>query len=83
VWRQGTSNAGTCRAGGRYPGRGCLPRRHNLGLRFGADADVRVLLQHANATAALNCGAMGAQGGLPKRELVDDLVTRAYGAQSK
>lgn len=52
-------------------------------LRFGPEADVRVLLQHANATAALNCGAMGAQGGLPKRELVDALVTRAYGGQSK
>jgi len=52
-------------------------------LRFGAEADLRVLLQYANATAAQNCTGLGAQTALPRGELVDDLVTRAYGDQSK
>jgi sugar/nucleoside kinase (ribokinase family) len=52
-------------------------------LERGPEADLAFLLQFANATGALNCRAMGAQGGLPNRELVDALVTSAYRAQSK
>jgi sugar/nucleoside kinase (ribokinase family) len=52
-------------------------------LRFGGDADLALLLQYANATAAQNCTGLGAQTALPRGELVDDLVTRAYGDQSK
>jgi sugar/nucleoside kinase (ribokinase family) len=52
-------------------------------LRFGAGGDFGRLLQYANATAALNCGALGAQGGVPDLSLVDALVTRTYGGQSK
>jgi sulfofructose kinase len=43
-------------------------------LRFGADAPLGGLLQYASAVAALNCGALGAQTGLPTWPEVDALV---------
>ena len=44
-------------------------------LRFGQGAHVETLLRHASAVAALNCGALGAQTGLPRWADVDVLVT--------
>jgi len=38
------------------------------------DADVEDVLTYANAVAALNCRALGARGGLPSREEVDQLL---------
>ncbi len=38
------------------------------------DADVEDILTYANAVAALNCRALGARGGLPTREEVDQLL---------
>jgi sulfofructose kinase len=38
------------------------------------DADVEDILTYANAVAALNCRALGARGGLPSREEVDQLL---------
>lgn len=45
--------------------------------------DLAVILELANATAALNCGAVGAQTGLPGLADVERLVTSAHRAQSK
>jgi sugar/nucleoside kinase (ribokinase family) len=42
-------------------------------LRWGA-ADAGQLLRHANAVAALSCGATGARRGLPRRAEVDALL---------
>jgi sugar/nucleoside kinase (ribokinase family) len=52
-------------------------------LRFGGDADVGKLLQYASGVAALNCGALGAQTGLPKWAEVDVLVTQQGYDRSK
>ncbi len=43
-------------------------------LRFGQDAPVSRLLRYASAIAGLNCGALGAQSGLPTWSDVDRLV---------
>lgn len=45
-------------------------------LRYGRAATAEAVLAWANATAALSCRAMGAQGGLPSREDVEAFVTR-------
>jgi sugar/nucleoside kinase (ribokinase family) len=42
-------------------------------LRWGS-ADAALLLRHANAVAALSCGATGARRGLPRRAEVDALL---------
>jgi len=42
-------------------------------LRWGSD-DASLLLRHANAVAALSCGASGARQGLPRRAEVDALL---------
>jgi sulfofructose kinase len=52
-------------------------------LRFGEQATAATLLQHASAVAALNCGALGAQTGLPDWAAVDLLVTEQGYARSK
>jgi sugar/nucleoside kinase (ribokinase family) len=44
--------------------------------------DLQRILEFANATAALNCEAVGAQGGLPSAAAVTALVTRAGRGQS-
>ena len=49
----------------------------------GNDADLAEVLAAANATAALNCRAVGAQTSLPTRAEVDILVTKAGGSRSK
>ncbi len=41
------------------------------------DADVEDVLTYANAVAALNCRALGARGGLPTVDEVDQLLARA------
>jgi sulfofructose kinase len=51
-------------------------------LRYGASRPVRGLLEMATAVAAINCGAIGAQAGLPHWSTVDVLVTRARGGRS-
>ena len=38
------------------------------------DADVEDVLTYANAVAALNCRALGARGGLPTADEVDQLL---------
>lgn len=38
------------------------------------DADVEDVLTYANAAAALNCRALGARGGIPRPQEVDDLL---------
>jgi sulfofructose kinase len=43
-------------------------------LRFGAEAPLEGLLTYASAVAALNCGALGAQTGLPAWPDVEALV---------
>ena len=40
------------------------------------DADLEDVLAFANAVAALNCRALGARGGLPTADEVDDLLAR-------
>lgn len=45
--------------------------------------DLDALLKFANAVAALNCQALGAQAGLPSRAHVDALVTSAAAPRSK
>lgn len=52
-------------------------------LRFGDQAPVGQLLQYASAVAALNCGALGAQTGLPGWAAVDRLVTEQGHGRSK
>jgi sulfofructose kinase len=52
-------------------------------LQFGPQADVSLLLRHANAVAAQNCQAQGAQTGLSDRAGVAAFVTGAWGGQSK
>ncbi len=47
-------------------------------LRWGP-ADAAVLLRHANAVAALSCGATGARRGLPRRAEVDALLAAVHG----
>ena len=47
-------------------------------LRWGP-SDAAVLLRHANAVAALACGATGARRGLPRRAEVDALLAGAHG----
>jgi sulfofructose kinase len=51
-------------------------------VRYGASQPVGRLLHLASAVAALNCGAVGAQAGLPQWNTVDVLVTRARGGRS-
>jgi sugar/nucleoside kinase (ribokinase family) len=46
-------------------------------LRWGP-ADAALLLRHANAVAALSCGATGARRGLPRRAEVDALLLGAH-----
>ena len=43
-------------------------------LRFGQEAPVSQLLRYASAIAGLNCGALGAQSGLPEWPEVEQLV---------
>jgi sugar/nucleoside kinase (ribokinase family) len=45
-------------------------------MRFGKDAPLATLLEYASAVAGLNCGALGAQTGLPLWPDVDALVAR-------
>jgi sugar/nucleoside kinase (ribokinase family) len=52
-------------------------------IRFGGDAPIEQLLCHASAIAALNCGALGAQSGLPQWPAVDLLVTEQASVRSK
>jgi sugar/nucleoside kinase (ribokinase family) len=52
-------------------------------LAHGDRADAEAVLAHANATAALNCRAFGAQTGLPGRAAVETLVTERRDGQSK
>jgi len=52
-------------------------------LRLGETARIEDLLAFANATAALNCMAVGAQAGLPAWDVVERLVTGRPHAQSK
>ena len=42
-------------------------------LRF-ADGDIEDVLRYANAVAALNCRRLGARGGMPRPEEVDELL---------
>ena len=42
-------------------------------LRF-ADGDIEDVLRYANAVAALNCRRLGARGGMPRLEEVDELL---------
>ena len=51
--------------------------------RGGRRPDVRKLLEAANAVAALNCLALGAQGGLPTRAELNAFVTDRPRARSK
>ena len=51
-------------------------------IRF-TDAPLEELLRHASAVAGLNCGALGAQTGLPDWSEVDVLVTAQPCARSK
>ncbi len=44
-------------------------------LRQGPEAPIETILARANATAALNCRAVGAQTGLPSQDEVDRLLT--------
>jgi sulfofructose kinase len=52
-------------------------------LLHDSTADVPVLLEYANAAAALNCREIGAQAGLPIRDEVAALVTGSRASQSK
>jgi sugar/nucleoside kinase (ribokinase family) len=52
-------------------------------IRLGPDASVEALLARANATAALNCRAVGAQTALPSTAEVEALVTVGSHGQSK
>ena len=52
-------------------------------VRLGNQPDLADVLEVANATAALNCCAIGAQGGLPTVAEIERLVTRAGRDQSK
>jgi sulfofructose kinase len=52
-------------------------------LRGGGERSVAELLETASAVAALNCGAVGAQAGLPDWDTVDVLVTRTDRDRSK
>jgi sulfofructose kinase len=52
-------------------------------LRYGPEAGIETLLEYANAVAACNCRALGAQGGLPTRAELDRFVTGAAVARSK
>lgn len=52
-------------------------------IREAASPDLESILEQANATAALNCQAVGAQTGLPRCAEVERLVTHAKGRQSK
>lgn len=52
-------------------------------IRLGGDAGLPALLEHANATAALNCGGIGAQTALPRFDDVRRLVTERGAGQSK
>jgi sugar/nucleoside kinase (ribokinase family) len=52
-------------------------------LRMAHGPDLTQILELANATAALNCQAVGAQTGLPRLAEVEALVTRARRRQSK
>jgi sulfofructose kinase len=45
--------------------------------------EIDTVLEYANAVAAMNCRAMGAQGGLPSRAEVDAFVTRTLRGESK
>jgi sugar/nucleoside kinase (ribokinase family) len=38
------------------------------------DGDVEDILRYANAVAALNCRALGAQGGIPTADEVEQLI---------
>lgn len=51
-------------------------------LAGGSAADPRIILEYANAVAALNCRALGAQAALPRRAEVEALVTRIGRRQS-
>lgn len=51
--------------------------------KLGDGADLGRILERANATAALNCGAVGAQTGLPDWDAVERLVTTGHRYQSK
>ena len=44
------------------------------GCLKGPDADVEDILTYANAVAALNCRALGARGGIPTPQEVDELL---------
>lgn len=50
--------------------------------RLEPSVEIDTVLLYANATAALNCEAAGAQGGLASMTIVEALVTRARGARS-
>jgi sugar/nucleoside kinase (ribokinase family) len=52
-------------------------------IRFGGDAGVEQLLGYASAVAGLNCGALGAQSGLPRWPAVDLLFTQQARVRSK
>ncbi|MCC7008882.1 MAG: carbohydrate kinase family protein [Acidobacteria bacterium] len=52
-------------------------------IRLADAPDLETILEQANATAALNCQAVGAQTGLPRRPDVDRLVAHARGREPK
>jgi sugar/nucleoside kinase (ribokinase family) len=52
-------------------------------VRFGAEVSTPELLRYASAVAGLNCGALGAQTGLPVWSEVDVLVTAQPYERSK
>lgn len=52
-------------------------------IRMADKPDLRLILEFANATAALNCCAVGAQTGLPRLADVEALVTVPGSARSK